>query len=37
MERYERRDSKKLSEKRRMKKHGKTLAVVYKNALEKRK
>jgi len=36
MERFERRDSKKLSEKQRMKKHGKTIAIIYKNAMEKR-
>ena len=36
MERYERREKKLDSKKNKMKKHGKNLATIYKNALDKR-
>jgi hypothetical protein len=36
MERFERREAKKLAERQRIKKHGKNIAVMYKNTTEKR-
>ena len=36
MERWEGREKKKYSERRRMKKHGKNLGTIYKNSQEKR-